>query len=105
MTRTLTIDEVEALMIEHGIPAGKLYRPQDMLDDPHFQAREAIIDLPHPRWGSVKMQNVVPKLSKTPGSVRRAAPPTIGHDNASVYTGVLGMSAGEIADLKARGII
>jgi formyl-CoA transferase len=51
------------------------------------------------------MQNVFPKLSKTPGSVRRAAPPTIWHDNASVYTGVLGMSAGEIADLKARGVI
>ena len=38
-TRTLTIDELEALMIKHGVPAGKLYRPQDMLDDPHFQAR------------------------------------------------------------------
>jgi formyl-CoA transferase len=104
-TKTLTIDEVEALMIEHGVPAGKLYRPQDMLDDPHFQAREAIIDLPHPRWGTVKMQNVFPKLSKTPGTVRHAAPPTIGHDNDSVYADVLGMSAGEIADLKARGVI
>jgi crotonobetainyl-CoA:carnitine CoA-transferase CaiB-like acyl-CoA transferase len=103
-TRTLTIDELEALMIEHGVPAGKLYRP-DMLDDPHFQAREAIIDFPHPRWGTVKMQNVFPKLSKTPGTVRRAAPPTIGHDNDSVYAEVLGMSAGEIADLKARGVI
>ncbi|WP_353200917.1 CaiB/BaiF CoA-transferase family protein [Sandarakinorhabdus sp.] len=104
-TRTLTIDEVEALMIENGVPAGKLYRPQDMLDDPHFQAREAIIDVPSDRWGTVKMQNVFPKLSKTPGAVRRAAPPTIGHDNYSVYGEVLGMSADEIADLKARGVI
>ena len=104
-TQTLTIDELEALMIAHGVPAGKLYRPQDMLDDPHFQAREAIIDLPHPRWGSVKMQNVFPKLSKTPGSVRRAAPAMIGQDNDSVYADVLGLSAAEIADLKARGVI
>jgi formyl-CoA transferase len=34
----------------------------------------------------------------------RAAPPRIGHDNDNVYTEVLGMSAGEIADLKARGV-
>jgi formyl-CoA transferase len=104
-TRALTIEQLEALMIEHGVPAGRLYRPQDMLDDPHYQAREAIIDLPHPRWGSVKMQNVFPKLSKTPGSVRRAAPTSIGHDNDSVYAEVLGMSAAEIGDLKARGVI
>ncbi|WP_426168743.1 CaiB/BaiF CoA transferase family protein [Sandarakinorhabdus sp. DWP1-3-1] len=104
-TRTLTIAELEALMIRHGVPAGKLYRPQDMLDDPHFQAREAIIDMPHPRWGTVKMQNVFPKLSKTPGSVRRAAPATIGQDNAQVYRDALGLSEAQIADLAARGVI
>jgi len=104
-TRTLTIDEVEALMIEHGVPAGKLYRPQDMIDDPHFQAREALIDVPSERWGSVKMQNVFPKLSKTPGSVRRAAPATIGQDNDQVYGDVLGLSADDVAELKARGVI
>jgi len=104
-TRTLTIDEVEALMIEHGVPAGKLYRPQDMIDDPHFQAREALIDVPSERWGSVKMQNVFPKLSKTPGSVRRAAPATIGQDNDQIYGDVLGLSADDVAELKARGVI
>ena len=104
-TRTLTVDQLEALMIEHGVPAGKLFRPQDMIDDPHFQAREALIDVPSPRWGSVKMQNVFPKLSKTPGSVRRAAPATIGQDNDQVYGDVLGMSAADVAALKARGVI
>lgn len=104
-TRTLTVAELEALMIEYGVPAGKLYRPQDMLDDPHFQAREAIIEVPHPRWGSVKMQNVFPKLSRTPGGVRRAAPATVGQDNEAVYADVLGMSAAEIEAMKARGVI
>ena len=104
-TRTLTIDEVEALMIEHGVPAGKLYRPQDMIDDPHFQAREALIDVPSERWGSVKMQNVFPKLSKTPGGVRRAAPATVGQDNDQVYGDVRGMSGDEVAALTARGVI
>nr|WP_310524484.1 CaiB/BaiF CoA-transferase family protein [Polymorphobacter sp.] len=104
-TRTLTIDQLEALMVEHGVPAGKLFRPQDMLDDPHFQAREAIISVPHDRWGSVKMQNVFPKLSKTPGSVRRAAPSTVGQDNDAVYAEVLGMTDADIGDLKKRGVI
>jgi formyl-CoA transferase len=104
-TRTHTIDEVEALMIEHSVPAGKLYRPQDMLDDPHFKAREAIIEVPTERWGNVKMQSVFPKLSKTPGGVRRAAPAVVGQDNSDVYSEALGLSDAAIIDLKARGVI
>jgi len=104
-TRTLTIQELEDKMIAAGVPAGRLYRPQDMLDDPHFQAREAIIGVPHPRWGEVKMQNVFPKLSATPGTVRRRAPERIGQDNAAVYGELLGLDAAALAELQARGII
>jgi crotonobetainyl-CoA:carnitine CoA-transferase CaiB-like acyl-CoA transferase len=104
-TRTLTIAELEDRMIAAGVPAGRLYRPQDMLDDPHFQARDAIIGVPHPRWGEVKMQNVFPKLSATPGSVRRRAPEAIGQDNDDVYGEMLGFDAAALADLKTRGII
>ncbi|MBU6165106.1 MAG: CoA transferase [Alphaproteobacteria bacterium] len=104
-TRTLTIAELEERMIAAGVPAGKLFRPADMLADPHFQAREAIIGVPHPRWGEVKMQNVFPKLSATPGSVRRRAPETIGQDNDAVYGELLGLDAAALADLRQRGII
>ncbi len=104
-TATLTIAELEEKMIAAGVPAGRLYRPQDMLDDPHFQAREAIIGLAHPRWGEVKMQNVFPKLSATPGAVRRRAPEAIGQDNVEVYGEVLGLDAAALADLAARNII
>ena len=104
-TATLTIAELEARMIAAGVPAGKLFRPQDMLDDPHFQAREAIIGVAHPRWGEVKMQNVFPKMSASPGSVRRRAPETIGQDNAEVYSEMLGLDAAALGDLKARGVI
>jgi formyl-CoA transferase len=104
-TRTLSVAELEERMIAAGVPAGRLYRPQDMLDDPHFQAREAIIGVPHPRWGEVKMQNVFPKLSATPGSVRRRAPEAIGQDNDAVYGDLLGLDEATLADLKARGII
>ena len=104
-TQTLTIAELEDKMIAAGVPAGRLYRPQDMLDDPHFAARDAIIAVPHPRWGEVKMQNVFPKLSATPGSVRRRAPETIGQDNAEVFGELLGLDGAALTDLQARGII
>ncbi|OSZ63725.1 formyl-CoA transferase [Sphingomonas sp. IBVSS1] len=104
-TKTLTVQELEDKMVAAGVPAGRLYRPQDMLDDPHFQARDAIIGVPHPRWGEVKMQNVFPKLSATPGNVRRRAPESIGQDNDDVYGELLGLDTAALADLKARGII
>ena len=104
-TKTLTVDELEALMIKAGVPAGKIYRAPEMLADPHFAAREAIIDVEHPRWGTLKMQNVFPKLSATPGNVRSIAPQTVGQDNAEVYGSILGLTASELADLETRGLI
>ncbi len=104
-TRTKTIAQVEALMIAHSIPAGKIYRAPEMLADPHFAARDAIIDVDTKRWGKIKMQNAFPKLSDTPSSVRRAAPDTIGADNADVYGNLLGLSEAEIATLESSGAI
>lgn len=104
-TRRHTVEEVEAAMIKHAIPAGRIYRAPDMLADPHFQAREAIVALDHPRWGKIAMQNVFPKLSRTPGSIRSLAPRDVGADTADVFRSVLKMSDTELADLRARGII
>ncbi len=103
-TATLTVDAVEALMIEHGIPAGRVYKPADMIADPHFQAREALVDVPHPRWNNLKMQGVFPKLSKTPGSIRSIAPQTVGQDNASVY-GELGIDEETLKKLAGNSIL
>jgi crotonobetainyl-CoA:carnitine CoA-transferase CaiB-like acyl-CoA transferase len=103
-TATLTVDAVEALMIEHGIPAGRVFKPADMIADPHFQAREALVDVPHPRWDNLKMQGVFPKLSKTPGNIRSIAPQTVGQDN-QIYSDALGLTYDELADLAVRGII
>ncbi len=92
-------------MIEHGVPAGRIYRAPEMIADPHFAAREAIIDLPHPRWGSIKMQNTFPKLSATPGSVRTPAPQTVGEHNAEVYGSILHLTKEELAELHERKAI
>ena len=104
-TRTMSIETLEALMLEHAIPAGRIYRAPEMLADPHFAAREAIVGVPHPRFDNLKMQNVVPRLSGTPGGVRTIAPQSVGEHNAEVLGGLLGMSDAEIDGLKSRGVI
>ncbi len=104
-TAGLTVAEVESLMILHSIPAGKMYRAPEMLEDPHFKSREAIIEVETERWGPLKMQNVFPKLSATPSSVRSAAPSQIGQHNAEIYGGLLGLDGRQLAELAATGAI
>ena len=103
-TRTLTVDELDALMIAHAIPAGRVYRAPEMLADPHFAARGAIVEVDTERFGPLKMQGVFPRLSATPGEVRRAAPAKVGQHNAEVY-GEFGLGAAELEELAAKGAI
>ena len=104
-TATLTIAEVDALMIEHSIPAGQVYRAPEMIADPHFQARGAIVEVETERFGKLKMQGTFPRLSATPGSIRRPAPSIVGQHNAEVYGDLLGLGAVDLAKLKAAGAI
>lgn len=103
-TKTLPAADVGRLMDEYGIPSGKIYTTPDMLEDAHFQAREAIATTMHPQLGELKMQNVAPKLSKTPGNIRRPGP-ELGEHNEEIFGGVLNKSADDMAGLSERGII
>lgn len=104
-TQTMTVAELEALMIEHSVPAGMIYRAPEMLEDPQFQAREALVEVDSPRWGKFKMQNAFPRLSDTPSRVRSLAPAEIGQDNGAVYGDLLGMGDDEIDALRAARVI
>lgn len=104
-TKVRTIDEVEAVMIEHAVPVGKVYRAQEMLDDPHYAARGALVDMASERWGTIKMQNVFPKLSSTPGSVRWSGPETLGEHTEQVLTELLDLTPDQIEKLRASGIV
>jgi formyl-CoA transferase len=76
-----------------------------MLADPHFQARDAIIEVPTERFGPLKMQGTFPKFSATPGSVRRPAPASVGQHNAEIYGELLGFDPAKLAQLAADGVI
>jgi formyl-CoA transferase len=103
-TGTLTTRAVLEAMDKFGVPAGLIYRAPDMLADPHFQAREAIVTVPHPDFGELRMQNVAPKLSETPGGVRSPSP-ALGEHNEAVYLELLGLEPARYEDLKARRVI
>lgn len=103
-TKDFAVADLEALLNEHGIPNGKIYRAPEMLEDPQFQARESIVRVDHPEFGSIAMQSVAPKFSETQGEVRHPGP-ALGEHNEYVWGKVAGKSAEEIADLRDRGII
>lgn len=104
-TQTLTVDQLEEITTRYSIPAGRVYRAPEMLADPHFQAREAIIEVETEKFGKLKMQNAFPKLSKTPSGVRRAAPSAPGQHNAEIYGELLGLDEAKLAQLKEAGIL
>ncbi len=93
------------MMQDAGVPAGRIYRAPDMLDDPHYEAREAIVDTPTRDWPDLKMQNVFPKMSKTQGEIRWTGKSELGADNEAVYREELGLTDEQIAALKTKSII
>ena len=103
-TSTLTTGELLALLERHGIPSGLIYRAADMLDDPHFAAREAIVSTPHPQFGTLRMQNVAPRLSLSPSRVRTPAP-ALGQHNAEIYGELLGLGSEILEGHRTRGVI
>lgn len=101
---TQLVDQLVELLNGAGVPAGKIYTAREMLADPHFGAREAIIWVNAPGIGKMPMQNVFPKLSATPGQVRWAGP-ELGEHNGEVFRGLLGLSEAELAELGRKGVI
>ena len=103
-TAGLPAAELEAILDEHAVPQGRIYTAADMLADPHFAARRAIVELPHPELGPFPMQNVAPRLSATPGSVRWVGP-ELGAHNEEIWGGRLGLSPAERQTLAEEGVL
>ena len=103
-TATLSAADLHALLVEHQIPTGRIFRAPEMLEDPHFAARQAIVRLLHPELGELPMQNVAPKLSASPGSLRWVGP-ELGQHNQEVLQGLLGLSAADLERYAASGVV
>ncbi|WP_120968954.1 CoA transferase [Comamonas sp. lk] len=100
------VRSVQAVMDELGrarVPAGKVYTAKDIAEDPHYRARDMILNQRTRDGFEVEVPGIVPKLSLTPGTVRSSAP-HVGDDTDAVLAEV-GLTAEQIAQLRARGII
>ncbi len=103
-TNTLNADDLLETLHSGGVPCGRIFRAKDMMSDPHFAAREAIVKLQHPDLGDFAMQNVFPRLSESPGEVRHVGP-TLGQHNQEIYQALLGLNDDEMSSLSAAGVI
>jgi crotonobetainyl-CoA:carnitine CoA-transferase CaiB-like acyl-CoA transferase len=99
-----TFDQATAILQQHEVSFSPIYDIADVFADPHFRERQMIIPVPDEDFGQVQMQNVIPRMSRTPGTVWRTGP-DIGQHNHDVYLSELGLSETEQARLREAGII
>jgi formyl-CoA transferase len=78
-----TVDQALQALDEAGVPAGKIYSAKDIAEDPHYAARGMVLKTQSKQGHTVLMPGITPKLSLTPGQIRRAAP-GLGDDNGEV---------------------
>jgi crotonobetainyl-CoA:carnitine CoA-transferase CaiB-like acyl-CoA transferase len=99
-----TRQEIETACDNHGVPVGAVYDMADIFADPYFTIRENLVEWDHPVLGKVKTQGAAPKLSRTPGKVKRWGP-GLGEHNQQILGELLGYSPEQVEELKAEGII
>jgi crotonobetainyl-CoA:carnitine CoA-transferase CaiB-like acyl-CoA transferase len=85
------------------VTAAPVYDVDQFLADPHVTAREIVLDMPDADLGHIAMHNVIPRLSATPGRLRRPAP-RLGEHTAEILSG-LGVERAELEDLARAGVI
>jgi crotonobetainyl-CoA:carnitine CoA-transferase CaiB-like acyl-CoA transferase len=95
--------EIMELFDHANVVAGPVFDISDIMADPHYRARENIVSVPDADFGVVRMQNVVPRFSRTPGRVRHSGG-DLGFDNAEVLED-LGISPDEQRRLAAARVI
>ena len=97
------LDYVLEALSKERVPAGRIYDVQNIVEDPHFKARDMLLESQLEDGTSVILPGILPKLSETPGGVDRAAP-TLGQDTEKVLK-ELGIQQEQLDVWKASGII
>ena len=102
-TATQDVAQVLEQLDAASVPAGRIYTVADIASDPHYRARDMILQTRMADGSSLALPGVVPKLSRTPGSHRRNAP-EIGQDTDTVLQDI-GLTPAQIKALKDKGIV
>ena len=104
-TQNYPTDRLLEILAENGVPSGKIYNAEDIIEDPHYAARNMILSMSHPTLGPIKIPGIVPKLSRTPGEVRWLGPIRMGEHNEEVFAKLLGYSEEKMEQLQQIGVI
>nr|WP_314624956.1 CaiB/BaiF CoA-transferase family protein [uncultured Noviherbaspirillum sp.] len=104
MVKGKTKQEWIDLLEQAGVPCGPINRLDEVFDNPQVQARGMKIELPHPAAGHVDLVRSPMKMSATPPR-HDAPPPMLGQHTEEVLAELLGASAQQIADLRAKGVV
>lgn len=102
-TATRSVTDVLQLLGEAKVPAGRVYTAKDIVEDPHYRAREMILSQTTRDGHTLDVPGIVPKLLGTPGTVRSSAP-KLGDDTDAVL-GEIGFSNQDIAALRGRKVV
>lgn len=102
-TSSLPIDQVLSALEAAEVPAGRIYSVADIVSDPHYRARDMLLNAELPGGMSVKMPGIVPKLSETPGAVNWQGP-SLGQHTDDIL-GSLGLTDTDIQRLKTSGVV
>jgi len=102
-TKTHSTDDILAALESAEVPAGRIYSVADIVSDPHYQAREMLLDAVLPDGASIKMPGIVPKMSDTPGEVNWQGPTLGEHTDAVLQS--LGMTPTAITALRQQGAV
>jgi formyl-CoA transferase len=97
--------EIDRVLNQAGVICGPIYTIADIFEDPHFRARDMLLEHVDPEFGPYIGPGIVPKLSETPGAVRWSATWEEGSHNREVYGELLGLSDDELATLKEEGVV
>ena len=101
---TKTAEEWQEAFDAAGIPNGPINTIDKVVANQQVLAREMIVEVDHPTAGITKMPGVPTKLSRTPGSIRKAAP-ILGEDTEAILAKFLGLDEEAVAALRAKGVI
>jgi crotonobetainyl-CoA:carnitine CoA-transferase CaiB-like acyl-CoA transferase len=102
-TRQYEGEPLEQMLLSASVPASRVFTIADIYKDPHFLAREMLVKVAHPTLGHTTQAGVVPKLSRTPGSIKHTGP-SIGADTRNVLQDI-GLTQEQINKLIEKGIV
>ena len=103
-TRMLTTREIEQILEDGKVPAARIYTIADIFTDPHYKARNMLVDIEDEVLGPVAVTGITPKLSNSPGQICWAGRDT-GADTRTVLQQVLDLSTAEIVALAEDGVV